>query len=404
MNVLEQYFKPPTNNNKELINDEGQQDQEENIYPQNQENGNENRENIERYMKFYLKEDSYNSKNDKNFQNKEILEDDNDIVQGINNIGKRDINSNKEEYQFDIEENKLKKNEYDYLNNNFLNLNENNKVENPQYDLMKELLYNIRKIKEKRNKNNICNYNTCKANNIDNLQNMDFDNTKMEGRNENYGTLNINKQICKNNPKMKELVNILKDYSKEKNEKDEIQINFYNTKNQINIVKPEVFFNNNNKKNKNKNINFYNKNTGNKYYISVIDGRAIINGKRINMNSRFLGEEHNFKKNKLSFNEFNYKNNLFEFNDEKLKDKENKFNNNNTNNNFNLDFKFNDLNFSNNRGNYFKKNNKNESKIELKQMNKNNFFNKDYYNEELDKIDNDLFNMNNTLNKLKLKK
>ena len=200
MNALEQYLKPPTNNNKELINEEGQQDQEENIYPQNQENGNDNRENKERYMKFYLKEDSYNSKNDKNFQNKEIIDDDNDIVQGINNIGKRDINSNKEEYQFDIEENKLKKNEYDYLNNNFLNLNENNKVENPQYDLMKELLYNIRKIKEKRNKNNICNYNTCKANNIDNLQNIDFDNTKMEGRNENYGTLNINKQICKNNP------------------------------------------------------------------------------------------------------------------------------------------------------------------------------------------------------------
>ena len=379
MNPLEQYLKPPTNNNNEQLFSEENQKEEENMYHQIQENGNEKREDKEIDLQINQEELHY-SKND----------EDNDIIQGINNIGNKDININQEENQFDIEENNIKtnyKNDYDYLNNNLLNLNEVNNDENSQDNLMNELLFKIRKIKEKRKNKNSTYNDTCKVNNIDNLKNMVFDKTKNKNRNEFFGKLNINNQIFQNNPKMKELANLLKDYSKEKNENDKIQINFYNTNNQINIIKPEVFFNNNN--NKNKNIDYYNKNIENKHYISVIDGRAIINGKRIKMKNGFQNADNNLKNYQSNFIEFNNKNNLFEFNNEKILDK--KFNFNNNNFNFKL----------NNNGNFFKMNKENENKVEFKKMNKNNCFNKDYYNEELNKINDSLFNMDNTLNKLK---
>ena len=146
MNPLEQYLKPPTNNNNEQLFSEENQKEEENMYHQIQENGNEKREDKERDLQINQEEFHY-SKND----------EDNDIIQGINNIGNKDININQEENQFDIEENNIKtnyKNEYDFLNNNLLNLNEVNNDENSQDNLMNELLFKIRKIKEKRKNKN----------------------------------------------------------------------------------------------------------------------------------------------------------------------------------------------------------------------------------------------------------
>ena len=261
---------------------------------------------------------------------------------------------------------------------------------------MNELLNKIRKIKESRAKsNNVFENDKNKGNNNNNnrdsLLNIGLEKTKSKKiKNEYLGKLNINNQLIQNNPKMKELANLLKEYNRDKNENDKIQINFYNN-NQINIVKPEVFFNNNNSRNKN--INYYDKNYENKHYISVIDGKAIINGQRINVNSGlYTTAKNNIKDKKINFNEIK-KNKIFDFNNDKFTEKRWSKDNN-------LDFKLNNLNNLNSEIN-FKINNSNDNKNRLSKVSKTSFLTKDYYNEELSKINDSLFNIDNIQNKLR---
>ena len=191
---------------------------------------------------------------------------------------------------------------------------------------------------------------------------------------------------------MKELANLLKEYNQEKNQNDKMQITFDNN-NQINIVKPEVFFNNyNNSKIINNDYN--EQNYQKKYYISAIDGKAIVNGQRIDVNSGFKNNQNNF------INNFNLNDNkaFFDFNNEKFMEKRKYYKNWGSN----LDFQLNNLNFSNNNENNFKKADLgNDNKVEFKKIPKYNFLSKDYYNEKLNKINDSLFNMDKNLNKLK---
>lgn len=415
MNSLEQYLKPPTNiQKKELYNEEDEKE-EENEYFQNQENGNDNGENID-FTINQKGENIQDSKKIKILQNNLNYGDEyNDIIQGINSINNvenknlnMNMNINDEENQFENEENnKNEKNEYQYINQNFLNINENSNNDiNSKDELMNELLFKIQKIKEKRAKNNNKVANDTnkldKINNKDNLINLGLEKTKIKKYKYEYNAkLNLNNQVFNKNPKMKELVNLIKDYTRDKNENDKMQINFDNN-NQINILKPEAFFNNHNTKNVN--ANSYDKDYKGKYYISVIDGKAIVNGQRIDVNRGFQLADNNLNNKKINNNDYNNnKNYLFDFNTNKFLDKKNKFNNSNQiwNIGNNLDLKLNNLNFVNNNEKSKILNNENNNKIEFKKINKNNFLSKDFYKEELDKINNSLFNIDRNLKKLK---
>ena len=415
MNSLEQYLKPPTNNQEEELyieEGEGERIEEENEYIQNRENGNDNGED---FIPYQQEANIQNSKNMKILKNNLQYEDDNnDIVQGINSINNKEtknINKKKLENNMENEKNNTntekEKNEmeydYNYINHNFLNINENtNPIKEPitQDELLNELLFKIRKIKEKRAKssNKINETNKInEVNDIDNQKNLDLEKTKIKRNKKEYiGKLNISNQVFQNNPKMKELASLLKEYNQEKNQNDKIQINFDNN-NQINIIKPEVFFNNyNNTKNINNDYN--EQNYQRKYYISAIDGKAIVNGQRVDINSGFKINQNNNYKNKFSFNDLNNNKTFFDFDNEKFMDKR-KYNKNWGNN---LDFQKNSLNFSNNNENNLKKiDGNNDNKIEFKKLPKYNFLSKDYYNEELNKINDCLFNMDRNLNKIK---
>ena len=258
---------------------------------------------------------------------------------------------------------------------------------------MNDLLLKIRQIKGTRaiKKNDISNKNDLNMDNykINNNLNLKNNNNQQNNKNEYIGNININNQIIQNNPKMKEIANLIKDYNQDKKNDDNIQINFYNN-NQINILKPDVFFNNNQKKQNNEEEN-YDTLYQNRHYISIIDGKAIINGQRINVNSGFNTMKNNMNK-KFDFGDFNinkntikknrYNNNyMFEFGKDRNSFLENKNN---------LDFKLKNIkkNYRNNINN--NENSKNNYRI----FSKNNFFSKEFYNEELNKINDDLFNKN----------
>ncbi len=411
MNSLEQYLKPPMNNQEEMYNEEGERNEEENEFIQNQENGNDNGENQD-----ILNQQGEIEQN-KNFNNQMYEEENNDIIQGINSIKtieNKNLNENENENENDNEnefENEDKnmnininnaKNEFDY-NNNFLNINENTEADNLG-DLMNDILSKIHKLKENRaQKNN--NFENApdklsNTNNFDSLLNPGTDKTKIKNKSDYIGKLSINNKVFQNNPKMKELANLLKDYNQDKNENDKMQINFYNN-NKINIIKPEAFFNNKNN-NKTKNIDFYEKNFEKKHYISVIDGKAIIKGQRINVDGGFKMAQNDFKNKKFNFKDDK---NIFDFNIDKLNEKKDKLNHyakfGGTDNN--LDFQLNNFNFSKNNEIKYKpkKVNIEDNKVDFRVLPKRSFFTKDYYNEELNKINNSLFSMDKDTSKIK---
>lgn len=405
MNSLEQYLKPPMNNQEELYNEEGERNEEENEFVQNEENGNDNGEN----------EDILNQQGEieqnKNFNNQMYEEENNDIIQGINSIKRienKNLNENENENEFENEDKNINininnaKNEFDY-NNNFLNINENTDGDNLG-DLMNDILSKIHKLKENRTQKNnnfesapdkISNTNT-----FDSMINSGTDKTKIKNKSDYIGKLNINNKVFQNNPKMKELANLLKDYNQDKNENDKMQINFYNN-NKIDIIKPEAFFSTKNSA-KTKNIDFYEKNFEKKHYISVIDGKAIIKGQRINVDGGFKMAQNDFKNKKLNFKDDK---NIFDFNIDKLNEKKDKLNHyakfGETDNN--LDFQLNNFNYSkNNEIKYRPKKVKVEdNKVDFRVLPKRSFFTKDYYNEELNKINNSLFSLDKDTSKLK---
>ena len=413
MSKFEQFLKPPSNMNseEEMYNESQEREEEMNNYIQNEnnsyDNGNQNQalenENDLNEENEINNERLQNSKNkfQKNFENEE---ENSEIIQGINsinNIGIKNINQNlnEEQNKYDIKDNNNNYNNNENIGPNYMNMNMKNKpINTTPDDVMNELLFKIRKLKGNRTmqKSDVINSNELNVNNDFNKLQRIIKTDKIKiNKNDYLGKLNMNNQIIQNNPKMKEIAYLIKDYSQDKNNSDNIQLNFYNN-NQINILKPDVFFNmGNQRKQNNEEYNIDNSNNQNKHYISIIDGKAIINGQRINVNSGFQTTPNsNFMDKKIDFGNCNFNGNknrsknLFNFeNDRRSIFLENKFN---------LDFKL------QNMKKKYSFNNIENSKNNYKRFSKNNFFTKEFYNEELDKINDNLFNMNN--DKFKIRK
>ena len=406
MNKLEQYLKPPSkmNNSQEELYNESQEGEEElNDDNQNEENSYDNGNQIRNLENenYDNNEELQNSKNKilKNFQNEE---DNLKIIQGINsfnNIGNKNMNSDDNEKQY---------NQYNIINNdndenrqqNFISNNENNNINNARVqtnpdEIMNELLFKIRKLKGSRTmkKSDITNTNEINLNNNFEMLQRTIKSDKFKiNKNEYIGKINMNNQIIQNNPKMKEIANLIKDYNnQDKNKNDNMQINFYNN-NQINILKPDVFFNMGNQKKQSNDENKYEaSNNQNKYYISIIDGKAIVNGQRINVNSQYQStpQNNNLFDRKINFN-YNVNNSnkyLFNLdNDRKSSFMENRKDTNFKLQNLKQNYRFNNIENSKNNNKFF-------SKL--------NFFNKEFYKEELNKIDDSLFNINNEKYKIR---
>jgi len=401
MRKLEQFLKPPSNMNleEEMYNVSQERDEEINEYNQNEENSYDNGNQIKHQENedenYENNEELQNSKN-KNFKNFKNEEDNNEIIQGINSFNYL-INKNidVEDNENEIENLHDKYNQFNNqnINNNinknnqkqFLNeIDNNDQTQASPNTIMNDLLFKIKKLKGNRTmkKSDIINSNEFNLNNNFEILKKAVKNDKYTiNKNEYIGNLNMNNQIIQNNPKMKELANLIKDYNQDKNVNDNIQINFYNN-NQINIIKPNVFFNMSNQKKQNKENNYDNSNGLNKYYISIIDGKAIVNGQRINVNSGFQTTPHNnlFEK-RIDFNDISKNNNKNLFNYEE--DRRTSFFENKNK----IDFKLPNL---KRNYNFNIKNSKNN----FKTFTKTNLFTREFYNEELNKIDDSLFNIN----------
>ena len=401
MRKLEQFLKPPSNMNleEEMYNVSQERDEEINEYNQNEENSYDNGNQIKHPENedenYENNEELQNSKN-KNFKNFKNEEDNNEIIQGINSFNYL-INKNidVEDNENEIENLHDKYNQFNNqnINNNinknnqkqFLNeIDNNDQTQASPNTIMNDLLFKIKKLKGNRTmkKSDIINSNEFNLNNNFEILKKAVKNDKYTiNKNEYIGNLNMNNQIIQNNPKMKEIANLIKDYNQDKNVNDNIQINFYNN-NQINIIKPNVFFNMSNQKKQNKENNYDNSNGLNKYYISIIDGKAIVNGQRINVNSGFQTTPHNnlFEK-RIDFNDISKNNNknLFNYDEDR---RTSFFENKNK-----IDFKLPNL-----KRNY--KFNIKNSKNNFKTFTKTNLFTREFYNEELNKIDDSLFNIN----------
>jgi hypothetical protein len=401
MRKLEQFLKPPSNMNleEEMYNVSQERDEEINEYNQNEENSYDNGNQIKHQENedenYENNEELQNSKN-KNFKNFKNEEDNNEIIQGINSFNYL-INKNidVEDNENEIENLHDKYNQFNNqnINNNinknnqkqFLNeIDNNDQTQASPNTIMNDLLFKIKKLKGNRTmkKSDIINSNEFNLNNNFEILKKAVKNDKYTiNKNEYIGNLNMNNQIIQNNPKMKEIANLIKDYNQDKNVNDNIQINFYNN-NQINIIKPNVFFNMSNQKKQNKENNYDNSNGLNKYYISIIDGKAIVNGQRINVNSGFQTTPHNnlFEK-RIDFNDISKNNNknLFNYDEDR---RTSFFENKNK-----IDFKLPNL---KRNYNFNIKNSKNN----FKTFTKTNLFTREFYNEELNKIDDSLFNIN----------
>lgn len=401
MRKLEQFLKPPSNMNleEEMYNVSQERDEEINEYNQNEENSYDNGNQIKHQENedenYENNEELQNSKN-KNFKNFKNEEDNNEIIQGINSFNYL-INKNidVEDNENEIENLHDKYNQFNNqnINNNinknnqkqFLNeIDNNDQTQASPNTIMNDLLFKIKKLKGNRTmkKSDIINSNEFNLNNNFEILKKAVKNDKYTiNKNEYIGNLNMNNQIIQNNPKMKEIANLIKDYNQDKNVNDNIQINFYNN-NQINIIKPNVFFNMSNQKKQNKENNYDISNGLNKYYISIIDGKAIVNGQRINVNSGFQTTPHNnlFEK-RIDFNDISKNNNknLFNYDEDR---RTSFFENKNK-----IDFKLPNL---KRNYNFNIKNSKNN----FKTFTKTNLFTREFYNEELNKIDDSLFNIN----------
>ena len=139
-----------------------------------------------------------------------------------------------------------------------------------------------------------------------------------EEQKSNYQPNNINKIL--RNPKFKEIISIMNEKNLKENKKNNIgkkglfslrKINHYNFSN-INLFIPKRNSNLLNTLEKKNNINFKTfGNENNKYYISCIDGKAIVNGmrKEIPFTSKLEFNDSKLNKNNFLFDDLNCKTN-----------------------------------------------------------------------------------------------
>ena len=443
MDSLAQYLKPPQEESEKNINNDENMNQDnvlenENNFEKNQENGDENGENQEQQS--YHSENKFEeNKNIENLQKDLLKENENEKleIQGVN------LFENKQDNEDVPKSTRKNENENENENENFFN----NDIKE---DALTDILNKIHKIRETKTQNNISNIlgennnNNMKNNNLNDIENIlnaglekiksgirENNNTnnnnqktyqKISVNKNNKYNFNINKQIVQNNPKMKELIDILKVYTYDNNSKN-------NNNDYKNISKPDEFFNNN-KSSKRQQI-YFNEISNyhdNKHYVSCIDGKAIINGQRKEIflctnnsnkilnssknninNSRLFeypGKKLNLKKNNFFSNEVNSLDiNVDSFVNNKRNKSTCKIMKRNNTTEYNLLGK---LNLCNNgiRNGSRRKNEMTEGeKLNFKVNLKKDFLSKNYFKEELRRIKTGLYNKDenskkNMINKL----
>ena len=287
MNPLEQYLKPPIKNVPGFSGEKIKKNNiEEKEYFLNQDNENIIEDNNQE--EFNQNEELNESNNNQNnFQ----LDDKNDenVIKGINYIKENEIGQEPRKIG-NNNGGKIEFNDKDILNENGNEINDVNEEINKEDDGNKDeslsdilnQVENFKKYRMRKNKNIIENEKN-ELNNMNEISQMINKRMEMIKDRRKIENNNKNDKIIQNNQKMKELSDLLKDYNNiDKNRKYKIQLNFVHN-NQINIVNPEYIF-----ADKDDNSNkILKKSVKNNHYISAIDGKAIINGQRLDLNNLF---------------------------------------------------------------------------------------------------------------------
>ena len=403
----------------------------------------------------YQENPEENERGDENEHQESEEKEGEEQIQNPDNID-GNINQNAEQLNFitfdeNMPKNELKLNENNNkynidnflnvdINNNINNINDNKKysknVTSKKDDILSNLLDKIKGFKEKRQQNINDNFNNKNNNNNSNknLENLDKEIAlgleKLSSNIDNHTTNDYsnsskdiqNKRIefqIQNNPKLKEIFCMINDDNssiQNKKNKQKFKEFDYGLGGANDVYK---YFNtkNNNITSLHKRKNYGNDN--NKYYVSCIDGKAIINGTRKDANifNNFKSNKTDnifnnintsndnrniFAMNKYQFNKFensleNNLNNLSDLNDFKNNGKYvnstrrnkpiniNKYSTNNDGNNINKNSSFNSIKKPKEKTINFDFDMKINNNLPIKQYKYK--LTKDYYNNELNRLD-----------------
>lgn len=340
--------------NKE-IDQEKEAEGEEQVHQENIEHKQEDKEvDGQREMEEGHKEDNEEAKepaqdvyeeqneeinNENNYDlTKEEKEKDNfDLIDNDRNINFNKRLSNKRRiellsHRLNLNRNKAQNSKNENITNKEIEIDKEESKKNE--DILSELLGEIQDFKSKKQDTNIRTNPYSKSSynldildkeiskGLEKLNNINYkiNNTYKinEEQKSNYQPNNINKIL--RNPKFKEIISIMNEKDIKANKKNNInkkglfslrKINHYNFSN-INLFIPKRNSNLLNTLEKKNNINFKTfGNENNKYYISCIDGKAIVNGmrKEIPFTSKLEFNDSKLNKNNFLFDDLNCKTN-----------------------------------------------------------------------------------------------
>lgn len=340
--------------NKE-IDQEKEAEGEEQVHQENIEHKQEDKEvDGQREMEEGHKEDNEEAKepaqdvyeeqneeinNENNYDlTKEEKEKDNfDLIDNDRNINFNKRLSNKRRiellsHRLNLNRNKAQNSKNENITNKEIEIDKEESKKND--DILSELLGEIQDFKSKKQDTNIRTNPYSKSSynldildkeiskGLEKLNNINYkiNNTYKtnEEQKSNYQPNNINKIL--RNPKFKEIISIMNEKDIKANKKNNInkkglfslrKINHYNFSN-INLFIPKRNSNLLNTLEKKNNINFKTfGNENNKYYISCIDGKAIVNGmrKEIPFTSKLEFNDSKLNKNNFLFDDLNCKTN-----------------------------------------------------------------------------------------------
>lgn len=278
-----------------------------------------------------------NNENNYDLTKEEKEKDNFDLIDNDRNINFNKRLSNKRRiellsHRLNLNRNKAQNSKNENITNKEIEIDKEESKKND--DILSELLGEIQDFKSKKQDANIRTNPYSKSSyNLDNLDkeiskgleklnniNYKINNTYKtnEEQKSNYQPNNINKIL--RNPKFKEIISIMNEKDIKANKKNNInkkglfslrKINHYNFSN-INLFIPKRNSNLLNTLEKKNNINFKTfGNESNKYYISCIDGKAIVNGmrKEIPFTSKLEFNDSKLNKNNFLFDDLNCKTN-----------------------------------------------------------------------------------------------
>ena len=278
-----------------------------------------------------------NNENNYDLTKEEKEKDNFDLIDNDRNINFNKRLSNKRRiellsHRLNLNRNKAQNSKNENITNKEIEIDKEESKKND--DILSELLGEIQDFKSKKQDANIRTNPYSKSSynldildkeiskGLEKLNNINYkiNNTYKinEEQKSNYQPNNINKIL--RNPKFKEIISIMNEKDIKPNKKNNInkkglfslrKINHYNFSN-INLFIPKRNSNLLNTLEKKNNINFKTfGNVNNKYYISCIDGKAIVNGmrKEIPFTSKLEFNDSKLNKNNFLFDDLNCKTN-----------------------------------------------------------------------------------------------